>query len=123
MNTNTDEVTTAQVAQSLRQLADLLDSGDLGQTGDALVKRLTRHGLQTSCFDAKRMARAAVDLEAPAVAVDRGDTVDLEITTTVGVVPVRVSGPASIVGERRVVGTETVERVEWVLAETAEVAS
>ena len=122
MNNDTDQQETAEVAQSLRDIADLIDSGDLGEFAPLLAEHLTHSGLWTYCYQRDQFARAAADHGGKPSVSDFAGTAYLRVTRRVGVLNLMLSGPASIVGERTVVGTETVEQVEWTVP-AVEVAS
>lgn len=121
MNTHTPSI--PEVAQSLRDIADLIDSGDLGEFAPLLAEHLTHSGLRAYSYRRDQFGRAAADHGGKASVSDSAGTEYLSVTRRVGVLNLVLSGPASLVGERTVVGTETVERVEWTLPALTEVAS
>jgi hypothetical protein len=121
MNTDTPSVT--EVAQSLRDIADLIDSGDLGEFAPILAEHLAHSGLRAYSYRRDQFARAAADHGGYPSISDSTGTEYLAVTRTVGVLDLVLSGPAARVGERTVVGTETVERVEWTLPALTEEAS
>lgn len=121
MNTDTPSVT--EVAQSLRDIADLLDSGELGEFAPILAEHLAHSGLRAYSYRRDQFARAAADHGGKPSVSDSAGPEYLLVTRRVGVLPLVLSGPASLIGERTVVGTETVERVEWTLPALTDAAS
>lgn len=112
---------TAEVAASLHELADLLASGELGAYGGRIAAGIARMGHTAGAYSRDQLAtlRTLFGGE-PEVVGDSIGTSYFRFTRMVGVIPLRLEAMAKIVGERRVVGTETVDRVEWVLTEDSE---